>query len=175
MKSGGRGIVERVVSAEVEVGLLGGVDADGAVGAHEIDIVGLGVGSGIADGDAVEHGVDDVVSVVVHVAVGLGPLHDIRLAGLYAGQVVAEVHRQRAVAEAGRCEGLHRGTLQGRAGEVVHAEGQAQRVPRAVLVERASGQRHVSHVAVFVTDSRAVVAVVGQTDGGGRHVVGAIV
>ena len=47
----GRRIVELVAGTEVEIGLVVGVDAYGAVGAHEINIVGLGVGGGIADGD----------------------------------------------------------------------------------------------------------------------------
>ena len=54
-------------------------------------------------------------------------------------------------------------------------EWQAQCVPCAVLVERAVSERHVGEVAVGTADGRAIVGVVSQTDGGGRHVVGAIV
>ena len=46
-------------------------------------------------------------------------------------------------------------------------ERQAQRVPFAVLVERAALERHVGHVAVGVADGRGVVGVVGEGDSDG--------
>ena len=120
----------------------------------------------IADEDTGEHRVLDI-------AVD-GPLHDIRLTCLYGALCLAEVHRQRTTSESGRCEGLHRGTLQRRASEVVYTEWQAQRVPRAVSVERASLKRHTGYVVVGITDGSAVVTIVSLGDGSWNYIVCAV-
>ena len=144
------GIIERVAAAEVELCLVAlAADADGGISAGEGEHVrDGGVMRGVADGDALEHGADEVaarggvLAVVGHVVGGLVPLDDEGRAGRDGlAFSVGEVQRQRAagqVAHRGvQRHGLHAVAAE-RAALRADAEGQAQRVPRAVLVEGAA-------------------------------------
>ena len=110
----------------------------------------------VLEDDVLEHGIEQVaalVEVVVavegHVAIGLGPLDEVGLAGLHLRQAtLGEAQRQLAVlVEHGVFERLHRGTCQWAVGNV-DVEGQADGVPVAVLPQHAVGQRHVHRLAV---------------------------
>ncbi len=195
----GAGPVELVGGAQVEVDSGVGVDRGGAVGADEGDVTvqaGGGVVGGcvIGDGHAGEYGILQVVVVgVVGVgggeligghAVGDGPLHDVGDAGLDGlGRKEVEVERAGLLVEAGVAglavaEGHQGGSFEGCAVELVTAlglvvtegEGQAEGVPRAVLVEGAARECHVIDQAVGGVDGGAVaggiaegqVAVVGS-------------
>ena len=128
---------------------------------------------GVVDGDAGEHRVHEIIVARIGIISSiLAPLHDIRLTSLDGRQGIAEVQRQRAVVVEVRCrqQFLHCSVFQRCAREVADSERQHQRVPVAVLVEGAAGESHVGHVAVGITDGRAVVGVVGQADADGRAV-----
>ena len=124
-----------VAAAEVElrvVALRG--DGDGGISAGEGEHVrDGGVIRGIADGHVLEDGVGDVGAALV-------PLDDEGRAGR-DGLGGVEVQRQRAAGEAARRgverHGLHIVATERAAGRR-HVEGQAEGVPRAVLVERAT-------------------------------------
>ncbi len=206
----GAGPVELVGGAQVEVDSGVGVDSGGAVGADEGDvgvIGGGGVVGGcvIGDGHAGEYGILQVVGVGVggvdggeviggHV-VGDGPLHDVGDAGLDGGGgQELEVERAGLSIEAGVAglavaEGHEGGSFEWRAVELVtalgfpvaDAEGQAERVPCAVLVEGAAHEHDVVGGAVGGEggDAVGVAVAVGQSgvvviEDGGAVVGGAL-
>ena len=156
-------------------------DAEQRVLAHEAAACeGDGRRFGAADGDASEYGILYVTGLRVGlvVTVGFCPLHDVWRSGLNGRQVVAEVQRQCAVVEV-RCRGiqfLHCGPLQRSAVEVIDGEGQAERVPCAVLVEGAALEGDVIDLAVGGGDGGGVVGGVAEGEaavvGSQGHAVG---
>ena len=154
------GIVEGVGATEVELGVVAVVgDGDGGVGAgegeHALD---GGVIRGVADGHALEYGVGDVGAALV-------PLDDEGLAG-GDGRGVVEVQGQRAVGEVARRgverHGLHVVAAEG-AARRADVEGQAEGVPRAVLVEGAAAEDDVGGLAVVEGVDAVGVLHVGVT------------
>ena len=100
------GIVQRVVSTQVEQTLVLQTNEEWRVGSSEDNHCTFGGSAGGrgryrmergGDGDIAEHRAGDVVGAFVAFIIGsLCPLHDIGFAGLDAGQVVTEIECQNA-------------------------------------------------------------------------------
>ncbi len=138
-------IVERVVGAEIEDGAVAGIESQLLVGAHEGDggalVVhrNLVVAQVIGEGDAEEQDICEVETEIVF------PLDEVGLTRLDV-RGIGEGEHQRARGAVERSIGhlLQRGSCEGRAADVLHIEGQADRVPVAVHVERPVSEAHIT-------------------------------
>ena len=98
------------------------------------------------------------------------PLNDIRCAGHECRDSVAKCQLQCRTINAGCCQRTSYATSECRTVEH-EVEGQADGIPHTVLIERTATESDVCYVAVGIADVRAVVASIGQTDGGRSPIV----
>ena len=131
-------IIEFVAGTQIEHGIVISLDVNRREGAHEVNIVRIGMAAANgAYSNAAERGSHDVaarrgvVAVVGRVGLGLVPLHEVRRASSEGCQAAGgKVERQLARRDVvvGRFEGLHCGTCEGRALEH-EVKGQTERIP----------------------------------------------
>ena len=169
----GKWIVQLVLSTHEQFRVVIFSEGGGGLGALEDDALVVAqiaghVVRGIIDNDGVDGRTDNVSAT--------GPFNNIRYTGLDTGDGVnggccgCEVQRQRAVLERCAAECADVGTGQVAGGYLLgcHVEGQAQRVPAAVLVERTAIERDIRKVAIG--DSGAIVATFIQRERFWMHI-----
>ena len=147
-------------------------DVEEVILTHELALVGAAfdveldsLGRGARDGHTCEYGVDNVI-------VSCCPLDDVGLSGSDALDI-GECQCQRAIVEA-RCRGvqcLDGGAIQRTGGYLFfrQRERQAQRVPVAVLVERAVGKLHGNGFVFALFENIGVISIVCQGYAGAQR------